>query len=41
MPSICRFAKLEIDVAQPRSSAALAGLLQVESITKAGVVLLK
>lgn len=35
------FEKLEIDVAQPLSRAAAAGLGQVESVINAGAVLLK
>jgi hypothetical protein len=40
IPSICRLAKLEMDVAHPRNRAELAGLVHVESMTKAGDVLL-
>lgn len=41
MTSRAMLAKLEMDVAQPRSRAAAAGLGHVESVMKAGVEALK
>lgn len=41
MLSMKVFAKLEIEAEQPRRRAAAAGLGHVESVTKAGEVLLK